>query len=125
MKKIIALALVGVLWASSAFAYFIQTSKDEFDGTTTVTLDHFFMKSTSPFDPHSLGLSLHQIKGAAETRYILAVDYGNGDKVWLHIPKGESLVFLIDGQRLALSGNGSEGKRFWHKAMGVICQRVL
>jgi hypothetical protein len=66
-------------------------------------------RMSSEFD---LGTRLDAVAVTREGHrsYALSVQY-NDARDWLFIESGESLILLVDGERLALQGSGSEGAR--------------
>lgn len=125
--KLIFALLAIVIFSSSAFAtsfYFIEKIKDEFDGTTT-TKGHIAMKTTFPFDPHAIDVSIIKVIKANVSKYSIFIIYENTDKRYLNVPKGESLTFLIDSnQKVILLGEGSEGHKYFEKFEGFSNRKV-
>jgi hypothetical protein len=84
------------------------TKVDEFDGfTINETQDNSVQLSGTESNWVELELQKYQKKD--EIKYYIIVEYYGEN--WLNIESGESLVILIDGQRVGLFGDGSLNHR--------------
>jgi hypothetical protein len=89
--------------------YSVRPFSDEFEGTRGVAM-HNNLVGGLGLHGERLGLNLRRVErpGAAPA-YVMVVEYVNTG--WHFIEDGESLVFLVDGERMALRGEGSVGSR--------------
>lgn len=104
--------------AAGAWAYNVREIKDEFDGyTINRMVDNWvsseIMSAYNFMDPAPTGIFINpQVltnkDGTKSYSINLILRSYSG---WIYIGKGETLVFLIDGQRLGLSGEGSINHR--------------
>lgn len=116
--KILFLALTLTLFQFPASAYTpVQSDMNEFN-QPTYTISDIFAATSTVDNPNSLYLSLTATRVSGNMLdYTIAVRYENSEKTMLSIPKGETLIFLIDGKKITLDGNGSINHRkylVWH-----------
>lgn len=110
--------LILALFQLSAFAFTpVQSDINEFNQSTYTISDIFAATSTAD-NPNSLYLSLTATRvSTTALDYTITVRYENNQKIMLNIPKGETLIFLIDDKKVSLDGNGSINHRkylVWH-----------
>lgn len=88
----------------------VRTTRDDFERATINTM--YVRPNLEPesiFSTHT-SLNLRRVlTDSGQCRY--DVDLMWFGKVWLFIADGESLILLIDGRRVGLSGEGSIGRR--------------
>lgn len=88
--------------------YQVKTKHDEFDGYTLVFTVGNKLNFVN-YCSRRIELNLYKhIDKAKNVTYCFAVVY-RGDK-WLFIEPGESLIFLIDGEKVSFAGAGSNSK---------------
>lgn len=114
MKKLLLMfALVVIVGCSvTEVTYHAKLEKDEFDGWEKVTTCCNFLpastgKDKTIFDGEAT-ISIDPMRFTSKTGniiYSIKVHYGS--KSWIFIESGESLIFLIDSERVSLTGEGS------------------
>ena len=80
-------------------AYHIRQQYDEFEGHTKVDLIHNYLGGNKDYQIVQLNISEH-VSSAGKATYALNLIYQAND--WLGIKDGESLIMLVDGERLGL-----------------------
>lgn len=116
--KIFLFPFLFVLSSFFAFAFTpVQSDVNEFN-QPTYTISDIFAATSTVDNPNSLYLSLTATRvSGSMLDYSIMVRYENSEKTMLNIPKGETLIFLIDGKKITLDGNGSINHRkylVWH-----------
>ena len=118
-RLIISLILLffGCVPVPIADTFEIKTTYDKFEERTFVSMHNNFLDTRELYH-RSIALNA----GRMETKdgkksYNLVIVYSGSD--WLFIRSGESLIFLIDGKRLGLSGPGSSGHRDVRRYGGI------
>jgi len=104
MKKIIILLMCMLFLNSCALTepYQVKTLNDAFDGYTINQMTYNYLVSNSGIV--ELNIKRLQTKDG-RISYYLVVEYQNSD--WLFIEGGESLILLVDGERIGFKGDGS------------------
>lgn len=91
----------------------VESRHDDFDGYTVYRMINNYLDGKElPFIEGEPGIDLGGriiIRKDGTTTYTLVCSYTN--TTWMFIAPGESLVMLIDGERVGFSGNGSIGNR--------------
>lgn len=109
MKKFRVLTILIVLFlVACAPAYKVKTTRNDFDGFIRQGMDGNKI-DTFWLTPVELNAVKVTEANTGLDDYFIEVVYNAN--VWLFIERGESLIFLIDGQRVGLSGDGSSGYR--------------
>ena len=87
--------------------YQINVIDDKFDGFTINRMDGNWIGHFEYFPPrHGVQLNPQKYQpGNGKAIFSLVVEYIGSD--WLFIEEGESLIILVDGERMAFSGDGS------------------
>lgn len=119
-KGVFFVAMFGFLLFACA-RYSVKTTYDEFQKTTTNQMVGNILPGHGPGLP-VLALNVHRCQSKEGVTYRLALYYVY-DR-WLFIRSGESLVFLIDGQRIGLTGPGSLNQRSFH-GLGQLSELAL
>jgi hypothetical protein len=105
MKIILLFLITSFLMIPNVFAG-VKTFHDEFEGTTTYIMTDVHIRPDSFFDPTDIGINPQKIAHKDESvTYSILVNYDSDN--WLFIEKGESLVMLVDGERIGFTGEGS------------------
>lgn len=107
MKRLLVLAVAAL--CACAPRYGVTTARDPFAGTVTRRM-HGNMLSSTRSERDWMALDAEAVAGRDSTRWWLVVDYRAADEL-LDIRPGASLLLLVDGQRVALSGAGSARAR--------------
>ncbi|HEU0299195.1 MAG TPA: hypothetical protein VFR37_07065, partial [Longimicrobium sp.] len=95
--------------ASTLTPYSVRPFSDEFEQTSGMGM-HNNLVGGLGLHGERLALNARQVRRAGGApQLVLAVEYVDTD--WLFIEGGESLVFLADGDRIALEGTGSRSAR--------------
>ena len=102
----------GVFWP-----YSVKPYEDEFTGARGVAMRNNEVAGPA-MESGRLFLDVRRLDDGAASRLILEVRYMAPD--WMFIRPGESLVFLVDGERLPVSGEGSAGRREVEAAGGAV-----
>lgn len=99
----------------------VDVDRDEMTGTTSWTT---WLDGKGYFGlPAPIRLAVRKVaaEGNSSASFLLVVHYRAPD--WAFIPRGESLLWLIDGQRVALTGEGSHGHReVYNDGSGVMVE---
>ena len=105
-----ALLSFSVLTAGCSYRpkYEVRKFYDEFQDFTTFELDGNFLGGNDDYEVVQLNISVHISKNR-EVSYALSVIYTASSR--LNIEKGESLVMLIDGERVAFAALDSADSR--------------
>ena len=119
--KIVAVLLLGLVCGCSS--YHVRTTRDEFNGDTSNWMLMNRLAGGALLDVDT-GLELNPARFIVKnkTLYVLTVAYSGKD--WIFIDKGESLVLLVDSQRLGFSGEGSLSSRNVHSGGSVLEQAI-
>lgn len=109
---VVALAIIAVCSGCASMSS-VETEHDEFTGVQSIEMTYNPLAGATPLDDAQV--RLQAVRGTDEGKEtdvyaIRLVLYGNGGG-WCFIESGESLRFLIDGERFALSGDGSTDSR--------------
>ena len=113
MQKLILLCLVllliPVFYNCSTIFYRVEIIHDEFDDYTIYKMQGNLL-SGGNFTGSVIALNIQKfINKENEISYQLVVIYVHSN--WLFIKKNESLILLIDGERIGFSGEGSSTHR--------------
>lgn len=108
--KTLAIALALLVGCAGQWAK-VKTIQDEFDGYTIHRMQNNTLAGGGLMDAETkVNLSPQKFIGSeGSISYSLIVDYYA--ESWLFIESGESLVLLVDGERMGFSGDGSSGFR--------------
>jgi hypothetical protein len=99
-----------LLLAGCAPRYHVSRAADPFAGVTTRRM-HGNVLGGGDAGGDWVALNVEETRPAADTpRYALLVDYRTRGE-WLQVRPGESLLLLVDGERVALTGAGSARAR--------------
>ena len=115
-KQTLVFVAVVCLVAGCASMSSLNNEYDEFTGTTSTKMS-FNPLAGSAILVDDSQVRLQAIKCESEERneagpaYMLRVIVNGNSNGWCFIEKGESLKFVIDGERASLSGDGSSGAR--------------
>jgi len=108
MTRNVAFILALVLFGCNAPRYLVDTKVDDFDGYTRNRLYGNWVESTGDGD---LRFNLQQFKQkGGETSYSIVIHMSLMHN-WFFIEDGESLIMLVEGQRIGFSGEGSINHR--------------
>lgn len=91
----------------------VETTTDKFTGSTNTQMSfNPLAGATIGFDDSQVRLEASKnVAASGETTFLLVVSVAGNSQGWTFIEDGESLLFLVDGERVALSGDGSAGHR--------------
>jgi len=92
---------LGAASAQVGGEYLIKVSYDEFEGMETIS-------SYNNYLPGGMGVALNPVRITSDSgfvKYSFVVTYTGRD--WIFIGEGETLFFLVDGERMPYSGLGS------------------
>ena len=115
MKKILSFFLISLCFLGCAHAihnvymkYDITSEYDEYNGLRTTKMNNNLIGNFSAnkriyLDAERLDFD------TGETIFRILITYVGKD--WIFIKKGNSLIFLIDKDKLTLNGNGSSANR--------------
>ncbi len=106
-------SLLGLLIVLSGCVprYGVKTFRDDFEGLTVHR-----MRGNVLDDPGrggewiELNAELRRVRGSDAPQLGMALLYRDSHR-WLHVPAGETLLILADGERIALRGQGSSRSR--------------
>lgn len=117
LAALLVLAL-GLSGCASALGlnYEVVPVGDEFDGHTGVTMRMNTLGGT-PLTGGRTTLDARKLVRNGDASYFLNVLYLGSE--WVFIERGESLILLIDGQRVPVSGSGSLAHREVHSGSMV------
>jgi hypothetical protein len=115
MCRLLILCLVLFTTGCAGNLSFVKTSYDQFKGDTTVRMSYNDLGgSNMSLGTCAICLNIQKVisKEGCESYSLIAeyVKWVSYPK-WLFIKSGESLVLLIDGKRIGLTGEGSENHR--------------
>jgi len=109
MKPIIIFLFVLSLFVgcgSSYYSYNVEHLNDAFDGFTIDRMSGNYLTDTYNVS-NSAWLNVQKYKSKNDViSYHLIIEYW--DSKWLFIGEGESLVLLVDGERIGFTGEGSK-----------------
>jgi len=102
--------LSGCASMSASLNYRVRTIQDEFDGYTINRMEHNMLGGGSLLSYTTIWLNTQRYQSKeGNVSYSLIAEYVSPD--WLFIERGESLILLVDGQRMGLVGDGSWNHR--------------
>jgi hypothetical protein len=113
MKPVVLLALLGITISGTVAAQKVDVDKDR-DEMTGVTSWTTWLDGKGYFGtpaPIRLGVRKIVSEENPEPGYVLVVHYRARAPEWAFIERGQSCLWLIDGERIALSGEGSRQHR--------------
>lgn len=108
MKKIITLSLF-VIFLLNMYAQKFTSYYDKFDNYKKFDLNFNVTSTQTSLSTSSIFLNASCFLKDNNVNYSLIIHYHNSD--WIFIEQGESLVFLVDGERIGLETAGSLDNR--------------
>lgn len=111
-------AICAVVLLNGCF-YAVTTTTDDFSQTTMTGMRNNRLPRLWSY-PATVELNVYRHGPAAGLQSLLNLCLSWQAPTWLFIEKGESLIFLLDGERMALSGDGSTGSRNVMSGGGVL-----
>lgn len=104
--KITILTVLLVLMGCGSQVAVIETVDEEFYDSRINKMTGNALIETPPSGVDSVELNAERYTSAEGTiLYNLVVEYSSSD--WLFVKEGESLILIVDGQRIGLKGKGS------------------
>ena len=99
-----------IISAQSYNAFSIEKTKDEFDGYTIERMHGNYIPDSGLFPTNSLMFNAQRFTDKnGKQSYQFYIEWNDGE--WLFINEGESLILLIDGERIGCNGYGSKDHR--------------